>query len=140
MGEYTFFDHTGDFGMEIEAASVADAYQTLAAGFMDLLLDGSGRIAARERRKVEVSGVDAADTMVAFANEVLFLFETEGFLVAEVAIERASQECFSATLRGEVRDPARHMIARIVKAVTHHEARIEEDASGRVRARLIFDL
>lgn len=143
VADYRFIDHTGDFGLELEAADLGEVFAGVARAFADLLTDGPDLVAAQEARELTVSGLDAPDLLVAFANELLYLFEVEGFLCARFEPTRASPSEVAGTCFGEPYDPARHTIARPVKAVTHHAVRCEparpSEGDG-WRARLIFDL
>jgi SHS2 domain-containing protein len=137
---YRFFDHTGDFGVDVEAGSEAEAVSLCARAFLDLLTDAPHTVEEREARAVEVSGIDRAATLVALGNELLFLFEVEKFLCARFAPTTLDDTRLAGTAHGERFDPARHPIARPVKAVTHHGTRLERAKGGAFHARLIFDL
>ena len=136
---YQFFDHTGDFGADIVAPSEEEAVAAAARAFLALLTDTPETVAEREARDVRVTGIDAPATLVALGNELLFLFEVEKFLCARFAPTAVDDDLIEGTAHGERFDPARHPIARPVKAVTHHEARFEREGDV-VRARLVFDL
>lgn len=136
---HRFFDHTGDYGVDLEAPTRVGLYEEAARALVVLLTDAIDSIDPREARPIEVSGVDDEDLLVALANEVLFLFESDGWLTARVEVEELDHEVLRAVAHGEPFDPARHPIARPMKAVTHHGAKVEERDGG-WRGRLIFDL
>ncbi|HJL17126.1 MAG TPA: archease [Sandaracinaceae bacterium LLY-WYZ-13_1] len=139
-GTHRFFDHTGDFGADLCAPDRAALYEASAHALVALLTDARDRIEARETRAIEVEGVDPEDLLVALGNEVLFLFETEGWLPSRLEVESVDDERLVALAHGEPYDPERHPIARPIKAVTHHGAAVEEGADGTWTGRLIFDL
>lgn len=136
---YRFFDHTGDFGVDIAAPTETAAVAAAARAFLALLTDAPETVAEREAREVSVTGIDAPATLVALGNELLFLFEVEKFLCARFEPTTVDETLIEGTAHGERFDPARHPIARPVKAVTHHQASFERQGDV-VRARLIFDL
>lgn len=136
---YRFFDHTGDFGVELKAPDAGQALAAFARSFLDLLTDAPATVAEVGEREVELDGMDLADLMVNLGNELIFLFEVEGFLCARLEVEEVEEDYLAAVLHGEVFDPARHPIARPVKAVTHHGACAETTPDG-VEARIIYDL
>jgi SHS2 domain-containing protein len=136
---HRFFDHTGDFGAELSAPTERALFEELARAWLDLLTDAPASVAERETRPLEVSGIDAEDVLVALGNELLYLFETEGFLAARIDVTALDSQKLTATAHGEPFDPARHPIARPVKAVTHHGAEVVRAEDG-WRARVIFDL
>lgn len=141
MGEaaHTFFDHTGDFGVDLTAPARSLLYEEAARAFLVLLTDAPESVSPREERAIEVDGFDATDLLVALGNELLCLFESEGWLAARVEVDAIDETHLAATARGEPFDPARHPIARPVKAVTHHGA-LAEESGGAWRGRLVFDL
>lgn len=139
VGSHRFFDHTGDFGVELEAASEGELYEASVHALVDLLVDGVDGVGAHESRAIEAQGVDAEDQLVALGNEVLFLFET-GWLTRHFVLESLDDDAVRGRAFGERFEPGRHVIARPIKAVTHHGARVEKIASDRWVGRLIFDL
>jgi len=137
---YAFFDHTGDFGVDVTAPSRPEVVAAVARAFLTLLTDDPDAVAEREERALSVEGLDPADALVAFGNELLYLFEVEGFLCARFEVDVCDDDAIEGTARGEPYDPERHPIARPVKAVTHHAARFDDAPGGGAEARLIFDL
>lgn len=138
-GSHRFFDHTGDFGADLEATSEAELYEAGVDALIALMVENPATIEERERRELQVSGIDEADLLVALANEVLFAFET-GWLARRVEVVSLDDEGLSAVAHGEPFAPARHPIARPTKAVTHHGASVRENDDGTWSGRLIFDL
>jgi len=150
---HTFFDHTGDYGVDLRGESYEEVLDALARAFVDLLTGAPETVVEAESRPLEVRGLDEEDLLVALGNELLFRFEM-GFLVARLEVLAVLQEdgaesepgdgpagelTLEAEAWGEAFDPERHPIARPMKAVTHHQASVVEDATG-ARARLVFDL
>lgn len=138
-GRHVFFDHTGDFAVDLAAPSREALYEEVARAWIELLTDAPDAVAERETRPLEVDGVDAVDLLVALGNELLFAFETEGWLAARITIEELDETSLRAAAHGEAYDPDRHAIARPVKAVTHHGADVRAQ-NGEWVGRLIFDL
>ncbi len=136
---HRFFDHTGDFGVELEAPSREALYAEAARAWLALLTDAPETVREVGARTIEVDGFDATDLLVALGNELLYLFESDGWLAARLEIEALDEAHLSAIAHGEAFDPERHPIARPAKAVTHHGAIVEERDGG-WRGRLIFDL
>lgn len=136
---YRFFDHTGDFGVDAEAETPEEAVEAAARALLDLLTGAPESVREVDARPLRVEGVDAAETLVALGNELLYWFETDGFLCARLALDDLAEDVFEGVAHGETFDPDRHPIARPIKAVTHHDAALFPTADG-WRLRLIFDL
>ena len=137
MSSHRFFDHTGDYGVDLCAATEEALYEASIAALVELLVDDVGSIREAEERSFELEGLDAEELLVGLGNEVLFLFET-GWLTKRVEVE-VDGDRIVATARGEPFDEVRHPIARPIKAVTHHGAAVG-GADNHWTGRLIFDL
>jgi SHS2 domain-containing protein len=137
-------DHTADLGVEIDAPSREALFGEAAIALADTLTDVSAVAPAIERR-LELEGQDDELLLVDFLSEVLFLFETEGFVVAAAAVElegggaSTAPVRLRATLHGAEYDEDEHPLRSLVKAVTYHGLRIWRDGE-RYRARVLFDL
>ena len=138
-GTYAFFDHTGDFGVDVQAETPEDAVEAAARALLDLLTGAPEAVREATTRPLRVEGLDAAETLVALGNELLFWFETDGFLCARLELDERAEDVFEGVAHGEPFDPDRHPIARPIKAVTHHGAELSPTDDG-WRLRLIFDL
>jgi SHS2 domain-containing protein len=96
-------------------------------------------------RRLELEAQDDELLLVDFLSEVLFLFETEGFVVVAAAVELEGGGAspppvrLRATLRGAEYDEREHPLRSLVKAITYHGLRIWRDGE-RIRGRVLFDL
>ena len=77
--------------------------------------------------------------MVAWLNELLYLYETQGLIGADCVIRSMTDMGLSAEVWGEAVDRARHMIVSHVKAVTYHQLHVGRTASG-WEARVVVDV
>lgn len=133
-----FFDHTGDFGVDLAAPTREALYEEVARALIDLVTDAPESVREAETRELTAQGVDPSDLLVALGNELLFELEA-GWLAARIEIEELDDTSLCATAHGEAYDPERHPFARPAKAVTHHGAEVREH-DGAWAGRLIFDL
>ena len=138
---FTFFDHTGDVGIEIDASGPGALFADAARAFSETITD---REALPGDDAVEISlTADAPDLLlVDWLSELLFRFETEGWLPRDVAAEvsRAGDIwTLIARLVGGRLDPGCHEVRVLVKAVTYHGLQVQEIAS-RWHARVILDI
>jgi SHS2 domain-containing protein len=79
--------------------------------------------------------------LVDWLSELLFRFETTGFLVARATVELVTADVYrlGARIEGEPLDPERHAMKVLLKAVTYHGLQVKEHA-GRWTATVIFDI
>lgn len=142
---WSFLDHTGDLGLEIEAPDPATLFTEALCGFTDCLtpIESVGKETTR-RVKLTAAGLDLL--LVDWLQEALFLFDTESlvFSAAEVELDRVAGDAagevgLCSRLYGEPLDPARHPVKAPVKAVTYHALKVTRE-DGVWRARVVLDL
>lgn len=136
-----FFDHTGDVGVHLAAPTLGDLLAEAARALTDTItpLDGV-RPAMRERVVVTADELDLL--LVDWLSELLFRFETAGWLTreADVTVERDGERwTVAGTVSGERLDHARHGVRVLVKAVTYHLLRVTE-REGTWTATVVFDI
>lgn len=138
MGGYRLLEHTADMGIEATAKTPEELFAEAAYGLLDIMTSGS-KAAARQERVIELSGGDHAELLVSWLNEILYLFETQGFLPADFEVEEAGATRLRARVRGEPFDPDHHVVEREVKAVTYHQLTVQK-TDGLWLARVYVDL
>jgi SHS2 domain-containing protein len=137
MVAYRLLDHTADLGFECEAADLESLFATAAVALADIMVRVEP-LSVNETLEVSVPGADDVARLRAFLDDVLFHFETKGFLPKEASV-RFEGEVVKGTLRGQRVDLSTHPVERVVKAVTYHGLEVEETDDG-FRARVILDL
>ena len=138
---FQFFHHTGDVGVDIDAADPGALFADAARAFSETITDREA-LAADELVEVSLSA-DAIDLLlVDWLSELVYRFDADGWLARDVEVEvsRASDQW---TLRGRLSgarlDPERHEVRVLVKAVTYHALEVVQIGS-RWHARIIFDI
>jgi protein archease len=137
-------EHTADLGVELDAPSLDALFAEAAVALGDTLTPVAG-VGSDLARELRVESSDTELLLVDFLNELLFLFETEGLIVASAQVQ---VECGAGTagvarlrahVRGERYDETKHPLRSLVKAVTYHGLRVWRDGD-RFRAQVLFDL
>ena len=141
MGKPSLFreiEHTGDTGIEVDAPARTELFALAALAMARLMVEEEG-IEKRERREIEVRGVDDADTLHDLLAAALNLFLIDGFIWSDAAAaEHAGRVLL--TLEGERFDRKRHALLGEIKAVTYHQLSVTRTPAGGWRARIIFDV
>lgn len=134
-------DHTADLAIEVTAPDpprlLAESARALTSCITDL-----ETIEARQGLRVELAADSLEGLLVAFLSELLFRFETGGFLAAQALValeERPPGWSLDAHLRGEPFDVERHAFRTAVKGITWHGLEVSEFGDG-WRARLVLDV
>ena len=89
-------------------------------------------------REVKVTAESQEDLLVAWLNELLYLFEVENVLFGKFRISEFTETRLRSKCYGELIDPARHKIKMGVKATTYHMLKIERKNGFRVQ--VLFDI
>lgn len=138
---YRFVDHTADVGADLEAATLGGLYAEALAAFTDTLTVRE-RVEAREERRFELEAAEREALLVDWLDELLYLWEVEGWLFrdAEVEVEEAEGRVrLAARARGERYDPERHPSKVLIKGITWHGLTVEPAGQG-WHGRVIFDI
>ncbi len=135
---FRLFDHTADLGVEVfgetETALFAHAALALVALTADL-----EKIAPLSERHFSVQGEDRAELFVNFLREILYLINGERFLPCEVHFDEFQPGFLRVKIRGESFDAGKQIIFKEIKAVTYHQAKVEQTRKG-WKGRVIFDV
>ncbi|MEW6322872.1 MAG: archease [Acidobacteriota bacterium] len=138
---HEFFDHTGDIGVRLSGATLAELFESASAAFVESLTDP----AAVEPRRAEEVAVEAPELdllLVDFLSELLYRFDTRGWITADAEVDVREKDggwLLDGTLRGERLDPDRHGIKVLVKAITYHALHVRREA-GLWKADVVFDI
>ena len=132
------FDHTADVGLEAWGGTSGEAFAEAGLGLQGIMLH-AGLIQPTDSRVFRVSADDSAALVVAWLSELLYAFETDGWLSASFEVAVGDRGQLSATARGEAFDERRHVLGVGVKAVSYHDLEVHCDANA-VRIRVILDV
>ncbi len=131
-------DISGDVGIRAHGTSISEAYENAGAGMYSLITDTSG-IDESESIAFEVSGDSPEGLLVAYLNELIFRFDTYGFIGKRVEVTDLSAGSMSATVHGGEFDPERHERRLLIKAATYHNINIKQ-AGGVWEVEVVFDI
>ena len=139
---FKYLDHTADLGIEVSAPSLEALFSECALALSDTLSDVV-LLRAGETRRLQVEAPDRELLAVEWLQELLFLFDTEGWLACKAEVKLEYPQTGGIVLRsvveGERFDPERHPVRTLLKAVTYHDLRVWREGDS-WQARIIFDV
>ena len=135
---YEVFEHTADIGIHAYGSTLEELFLHAAQG-MESLMVAPEQVQPMSSREITVEGHDNVSLLIAWLNELIFLFDTEYLLFRKFAIDTLSETRLSARASGERYDARRHDLSSAIKAVTWHEASVTQSGEG-YKARIIFDI
>ncbi len=135
---YEAFEHTADIGLHVYGSSLRELFVHAAQG-MESLMVSPEQVRIQVSREIVVEGHDIVSLLIAWLNELIFLFDTEYLIFREFEIGSLTEIHLEGRASGEPYDVQRHDLGSAIKAVTWHEAAVERTDEG-YKARIIFDI
>src|SRR6266571_2736757 len=121
---YEVFDHTADIGLHAFGATLPELFIHAAQG-MESLMVAPEQVQVSVSREIVVEGHDVVSLLIAWLNELIFLFDTEYLLFRDFKIDSLTGTALAGRASGEPYDAQRHELSSAIKAVTWHEAAVE---------------
>jgi SHS2 domain-containing protein len=135
--DFEILDHTADVGIIAYGSDLKQAFANAARALFSLITELND-VEEVTRRDIEVKASDRESLLVAWLNELIYRFDTEGILFKRFEIIRLDDTHLKARAYGEKADSSRHRLKVGVKAATYHMLRVDRNNGYRVR--VIFDI
>jgi len=132
------FDHTGDLGLEVWAASPERLFGRAALAVLAQVAETRGHEAEVEVHFTRAAP-DPRDLLVDLCNTALLEAEVRDAIWTDARIVLAGPDRLEATVSGPRRDPRRQVFLREIKAVSHHDLELDL-TPGCCRCRLVLDV
>lgn len=138
MKRFELLDISGDAGVRAFGDDLDDLFRNAAAGMYSLITD-SESVTPQKSIEVTAAGESLEGLLVSWLNELIFHFDTYGFIGKEIHIHKLHDTLLSATVTGEDFVPERHGGGLLIKAATYHKLKIEK-REDHWEAEVIFDI
>ena len=125
MVKYKFLEHKADAKFQAFGKNDEEKFVNAALAMVSLMYD-NGKVKGGVVKKVKVEGVDLKSLLYGFLEEILFLFDSEFFLLKEVKKVKIGDRELSAELIGDV-NKGSYKMEGAVKAVTYNEMEITDE-------------
>lgn len=132
VARFEVINHTADIGLAAYGEDVKEAFANAAYGMFSLIAELED-VTETLQREIEVSALDQEALLVAWLNELLYLFDVENIIFKRFEIRDLDANQLRATAYGEKFDSARHQLKMAIKATTYHMLKIEKDDGYRVQ-------
>lgn len=133
---YEIIEHTADIGILVTGREIEEIFADAARGMLAIICDivPEGEAVNHD---IILESDDTEGLLVEWLSELLFLFESEGFVPCEFRFTDIESRFLEATCTGaRVHLPIN---GTEIKAVTYHLLKVEYTAEG-WRAKIYFDL
>jgi SHS2 domain-containing protein len=137
-----FLDHPSDVYVEVRAKSLEEAFALSGVAVYEVMTDVS-RVEKVEKVEVTVEGFDLHSLLYNWLEELIYLFDSKGFLGSEVEVEELVGDDngfrLKAVITGERYDDKRHESKTAIKAATYHLMEIKREDDEYV-VRFVLDI
>jgi SHS2 domain-containing protein len=126
---HELFEHTADLGLRATAPTHDALFAEMGACLLSAMVEEPASVRAERFCELALDGADREFLLFDWLKSLLLLFETDRELFATFDV-RVTDTGLTARLGGEGYDPARHVLAHEVKAITYHELKVVRDGDG----------
>jgi len=127
---HEFLDHTADVKFVVTAACLEDAFSEAALATFDIITDVE-KVEGKVEKKIHVKAPRKRTLLYEFLNELVYLVDTEGWLMHKVISltisENDGEFSLDAVLSGDSGD---YEILTQIKSVTYSDMEIIEGDDG----------
>jgi len=138
MKRFELIDISGDAGIRAFGESLEDLFLSAAAGMYSLITDPES-VSPQKSIEIKTEGASLEGLLVSWLNELIFHFDTYGFIGKEIHIHELRDTLIQATVTGEDFAPEKHGSGLLIKAATYHKLQIERK-EDHWEAEVIFDI
>ena len=136
------FDHTADLGLRVVGGSLNELFAEAATGLTSLIVADVGSVVVAQERTLQIDSPDLEYLYFDWLSELLFLFESDGWLSASAEVE-VTGNSLRGVVCGETFCEERHRRSHEVKAITYHELSVasqQRDGKESWSAEVIVDI
>ncbi|MBI3586075.1 MAG: archease [Ignavibacteriales bacterium] len=123
---FHIIEHPADIGIEACGNSLKDVFEFTALGLISVIVEPT-TVDPIEQRFVRLVASDAENLLVKWLSEVLYLYDGQNFLMADVSIEHISTNELEAVITGEPVNERKHEFKLDVKAITYHQLKVVQE-------------
>ncbi len=138
QNKYRITNHQNELAVRITGNSQADLFVNSAVALFDVMADVE-KVEVKERLPLEVEAADRDELIVNWLRELLYLYQSGGYLLKEFKITEVKDTVVKAEVCGEKADPDRHEIKQEIVTVAEHKSRMQKTGNQWI-AQVIFEL
>ncbi len=135
--EFEILNHTADVGIIAYGSDMNKAFANAAKGLFSLIteLDNVEEVTYRD---IELTAPDQESLLVAWLNELIYLFDVENIIFKKFDVTQLSNTYLKARSYGDKVDSSKHELKMGVKAATYYMLKIDKGNGSKVQ--VLFDI
>ncbi len=135
--EFEIVNHTADVGIRAYGADMKEAFANAARALFSLITELDD-VEEAVHKDIELTAPDQESLLVAWLNELIYLFDAENIIFKRFDIVQLSNTHLKARSYGHKVDSSRHKLKMGVKAATYHMLKVDKDNGCKVQ--VLFDI
>lgn len=135
---HELFEHTADLGLRATAPDLNALFAEMGACLLCSMVEDPASVRPVQELWIDLEGADREYLLFDWLNRLLTHFEADRWLFGKFDV-RVKEDGLFGVAWGEPYDPARHVLAHEVKAITYHELKVVRDGD-RWLAEAIVDI
>ncbi|MBU2634442.1 MAG: archease [Nanoarchaeota archaeon] len=120
--KYKFFPHTADAKFKAYGKSLEEQFSNAALAMSSIMVD-SKKVKPKIKKTINIKGNDIKSLLYNFLEELLFLLDTEYFLLNQIEEIKIKDNSLKATITGDIVKDEYELLGE-VKAVTYNDMEI----------------
>ncbi|MCK5043828.1 archease [Candidatus Pacearchaeota archaeon] len=124
MKKFKFLEHTADIKFQAFGKNIEEAFENSALAMFTSMFEG--KVNKKKSFKINVKGKDFENLLYNFLEELLFLFDSEKFFLANIKNIKIDKENFKLDAEVFGDDTENYEIHLDVKAITYNEMFVKE--------------
>ncbi len=136
MSKFKFLEHTADVKFQAWGKDIEEVFENSALAFKETII-GKKKVQEKEKIKISAKGRDYESLLYRFLEEILYLLETEKFLIAKVKEIKIKGFRVSAVISGD--KASNYRFTNSVKAVTYNEMFVKRE-KGKWISQVVIDV
>ena len=134
--KYKFLEHTSDAKFQAFGTTLEQAFSNAALALASIMLNPK-TIKPKIKKELKVKGIDEKSLLYNFLEEILFLLDTEQFLLNKNKKIEIKNNELKATLTGDKAE--NYQIEGAVKAITYNDMEIKKQ-NNKYMVQVVVDL
>jgi SHS2 domain-containing protein len=126
---FEILEHTADVGFRARAASLPALFENAAEALVAIAME-TGHIEPRQSYQLEAEGDSNESLLVNWLSEVLYQLDGEHLALRDFRVTEYDSSRVRGQALGEPRVATRHAPKLVIKGVTYHQLKIEQDTQG----------
>ncbi len=132
------FDTTADVGITVYGENLKDIFGQAAIGLFSFITNVK-KLDTKISKSLEINADSYENLLINWLNELIFLFDTEGFVGKDIKIKELSETKLIAMIKGDFFNEKKHSRGVLIKAATYHKLKLEKKNNGWM-ATILFDI